>query len=183
MTYPLLTARLEIAPLDGRDAETFVRYRQDEDIARWQGWDPSFGISDAAELIAAQPVTDLPVDGGWLQLAIRDRHTATLLGDAAIHCLDELADTYEIGITLASASQHRGIASEAVKRILDHLFTAGNAHRVTANCDARNIAVARLLVGAGMRQESRQIDLEFFKGEWITLNGYAILKSEHLNRG
>ncbi|MCU1403884.1 MAG: ribosomal-protein-serine acetyltransferase [Glaciihabitans sp.] len=183
VTYPLLTARLEIFPLDDRDAEAFVRYRQDEDIARWQGWDPTYAISDATELIAAQPVADLPVDGGWFQLAIRDRHTATLLGEAAIHCLDELADTYEIGITLASTSQHRGVASEADKRILNHLFTTGNAHRVTANCDARNIAVARLVVGAGMRQESRQFDLEFFKGEWITLEGYAILKSEHLDRG
>jgi aminoglycoside 6'-N-acetyltransferase len=183
VTYPLQTARLEITPLEGRDTETFVRYRQDDDIARWQGWDPNYGISDAAELLAAQPSTDLPERGGWLQLAIRDRHSATLLGDAAIHCLDELADTYEIGITLASASQHQGIASEAVKLILDHLFSAGNAHRVTANCDARNIAAARLLVRAGMRKESRQVEVEFFKGEWITLDGYAILKSEHLSEG
>ena len=182
MTYPLRTDRLEISPLDAQDAEAFVRYRQDEDVARWQGWEPNYGASDAADLIASQPSTDLPTHGGWLQLAIRDPSTRTLLGDAAIHRLEEPADTYEIGVTLAPASQGRGIASEAITRILGYLFTAGNAHRVTANCDARNDAVARLLVGVGMRNESRQIDVEFFKGEWITLDGYAILKSEHSAR-
>ena len=30
-----------------------------------------------------------------------------------------------------------------------------------------------------MRKESSQIDVEFFKGEWITLDGYAILQAEH----
>lgn len=63
--------------------------------------------------------------------------------------------------------------------MLDHLFTAANAHRVNANCDTRNDAVAKLLIGVGMRRESSQIDVEFFKDEWITLDGYAILSNEY----
>ena len=50
---------------------------------------------------------------------------------------------------------------------------------VTANCDARNSPVARLLRGVGMRKESSQVDGEFFTDEWITLDGYAILQAEH----
>jgi RimJ/RimL family protein N-acetyltransferase len=183
MAYPLLTPRLEIAPLAERDAAAFVAYRQVEDVARWQTWDPSYSAADAADLIASQPGGELPEPGAWLQLAIRDRATARLLGDAAVHSLESPADTFEIGITLAPASQHRGIASEAVARVLDHLFTVGRAHRVTASCDARNEAVARLLARVGMRRESSQRDVEFFKGEWITLDGFAILESEHAPRG
>ena len=48
-----------------------------------------------------------------------------------------------------------------------------------ADCDARNVPVARLLRGLGMRQESHRIDADYAKGEWITLDGYAVLASEH----
>jgi RimJ/RimL family protein N-acetyltransferase len=97
----------------------------------------------------------------------------------AIHCRDDVDDTYENAITVAPASQHRGIASEAIPEILLYLFTTGNVHRDTASCDARNSPAARLFVGAGMRKESRQIDVEFFKEEWITLDSYAIVKAKH----
>jgi RimJ/RimL family protein N-acetyltransferase len=181
-TYPLTTTRLRITPLTAQDAAAFVAYRQDPRVARWQGWEPSYSAADAAELIASQPAGDLPEPGGWLQLAIRNAVTGELYGDVAVHALEDLSDTFEIGITLAVASQHRGIAAEALNRILDHLFVDVNAHRVTANCDTRNAAVAKLLRTAGLRKESSQIDLEYFKGEWITLDGYAILRAEYAAR-
>lgn len=180
MPYPLRTPRLAISPLTTGDIPAFVAYRQDADVARWQGWDSSYNETDAAELIASQPTTELPSSGGWLQLAIRDPENGTLYGDIAIHALDESHDTFEIGVTLARSNQHRGIAREAVMRVLDHLFTSANAHRVTANCDTRNAPVAKLLTAVGMRKESTETDVEFSKGEWITLDSYAILKTELL---
>ena len=179
MTYPLTTSRLSIAPLGADDAAGFVAYRQDPDVARWQGWEPTYSDVEAAQLIASQPSSDLPDRGGWLQFAIHDLGSGKMQGDVAVHALTDLPDTFELGITLAPASQHQGMATEVLKRMLDHLFTTANAHRVTANCDARNSPVARLLRGVGMRKESSQIDVEFFKNEWITLDGYAILQAEH----
>lgn len=178
VSYPLKTSRLSIAPLTQRDAAVFVRYRQDPDVARWQSWEPTYSDADAAELLASQPSGPVPPAGGWLQLAIRDSDSELLLGDVAIHTSAEYADTYEVGVTIAAENQHRGIAAEAVTRVLEFLFSEGAAHRVTANCDARNAPIARLLVRCGMRKESSQLDCEFFTGEWITLDGYAILASE-----
>lgn len=178
MPYPLRTPRLALSPLTTGDIPAFVAYRQDTDVARWQGWDPSYNETDAAELIASQPTTELPSSGGWLQLAIRNPEDGTLYGDIAIHSLDEFHDTFEIGVTLAQSNQHRGIAREAVTRVLDHLFTSTNAHRVTANCDTRNAPVAKLLTAVGMQKESTETNGEFSKGEWITLDNYAILKTE-----
>ena len=179
MPYPLITPRLSIAPLGDQDTAEFVAYRRDPDVARWQGWDPTFSEVEAAKLIASQPSAEVPDRGGWLQLAIHDRSSGKLQGDVAVHCLADVSDTFEIGITLAPASQHHGIAIEAVNRMLDYLFTTVNAHRVIATCDARNNPVARLLRSVGMRKESSQIDVEFFKDEWVTLDGYAILHVEH----
>jgi hypothetical protein len=30
-----------------------------------------------------------------------------------------------------------------------------------------------------MRHESREVDADWFKGEWTTLDGYAVLAREH----
>jgi RimJ/RimL family protein N-acetyltransferase len=179
--YPLRTARMVVDPLVEADVPEFVGYRQDPDVARWQSWTPDYSRADALELISGQPTSDLPHAGGWVQLALRSSDAGNLLGDVAIHRLDSQPDTFEIGITLAAASQGRGLASEALDRVLEFLFIANAAHRVVAQCDARNEPVARVLRRTGFRQESRQVDADFFKGEWTTLDGYALLAREYVN--
>ncbi len=172
-----------IEPLAASHVSAFVGYRQDPQVARWQSWTPSYSESDARQLIESQPATELPEEGEWMQLAVRDARNGTLLGDVAVHSLAEQPNTFEIGATLAPGSQGRGVASEAVARVLDYLFTEATAHRVVAFCDARNEPVARLLRRVGMRPESSQIEADYFKGEWTTLDGYAVLAREWLAAG
>jgi RimJ/RimL family protein N-acetyltransferase len=168
-----------IDPLVEADVPGFLAYRQDPAVARWQSWTPEYSRADALRLISGQPTSELPDAGGWIQLALRSRDAGSLLGDVAIHRLDSQPGTFEIGITLAVASQGRGLAFEALDRVLEFLFIENAAHRVVAQCDARNEPVARLLRRVGFRQESRQVDADFFKGEWTTLDGYAMLEDEY----
>ena len=177
------TARLTIEPLSERDVDAFTEYRRDPDVARYQSWDTDYSVSDAKHLVAAQGDGELPSPGSWLQLAVRETASGRLLGDLALHRLDDQPDTFEIGVTLAPSSQGRGIAAEALGALLDFVFDAEQAHRVIAFCDARNSPVARLLTRLGFRQESSQVDADWFKGEWTTLNGYAMLARERRNEG
>lgn len=178
MPLHLTTERLLIEPLGPGDVPGFAAYRQDPEVARWQSWTTEYSRADALALVASQPTADLPGPDDWLQLAVRDRSTGELYGDVAVHRLAGVPDTFEVGMTLARRFQHRGVALEAVGRVLEHLFADGGAHRVTADCDSRNAPVARLLRTLGMRQESHHIDADFSKGEWITLDGYAVLADE-----
>jgi aminoglycoside 6'-N-acetyltransferase len=179
----LTTTRLRIEPLGEADVEAFLAYRQDPEVARFQSWNPGYSARDAARLLDAQPATELPAEGQWLQLAVRDAATGRLLGDVAVHTVEDQPDTYEIGVTLARTSQGGGIATEAVARVLDHLFRDARAHRVIAYCDSRNESVARLLARLGMRHESRAVEGDFSKGEWTTLDGYALLAREFRAQG
>lgn len=167
-----------IEPLAEADAVDFARYRRDPDVARWQSWTPDYSDDDARALIASQPSSELPEPGAWLQLAVRAHGSGKLLGDVAIHRVPDQPDTFEIGVTLASSSHGMGFATEALGCVLRFLFTEASAHRVVAFCDARNEPVARLLRRLGFRHESRQVDADFFKGEWTTLDGYAMLADE-----
>ena len=130
-------------------------------------------------MIEAQPVGDLPEPGEWTQLAVRDRGDGSLHGDVAVRRLPDQPDTFEIGYTLAPRSQHQGLATEAVRRVLDFLFTEAGAHRVVAFADARNSQSIRLLQRLGLRHESTNVEGDWFKGEWTTLEGYALLAREH----
>lgn len=176
--YPLKTSRLVIEPLTAADVPEFVAYRQVPEVARYQGWGSDYSAADAMRLIEGQPASVLPDDGSWLQLAVRPASGGPLHGDVAIHRLAEQPDTFELGVTLAPASQGSGFGAEAMRAVMDFLFTEEGAHRVVAFCDTRNEPVRRLLSRVGMRQESRQVDADFFKGEWTTLDGYALLVTE-----
>ena len=167
-----------LEPLGHGDVAAFVRYRRLPDVARWQSWDTGYGEADARRLVGDQPAGDLPDAGGWLQLAVRSPDRAVLYGDVAVHRLADQPDTYEIGVTLAPEAQGRGLGTEAVTGVLRHLFSHAGAHRVVAFCDARNAPVAALLRRAGMRQESRQVEADWFKGEWTSTLVYGMLDRE-----
>ena len=70
MAYPILTERLSIRPLAMVDLDTFVSYRQDPEIARFQSWETTYSKNQAIDLIESQAVSVLPKKGEWLQLAI-----------------------------------------------------------------------------------------------------------------
>lgn len=175
---PLRTERLLLAPLDAGDRDAFVAYRRDPDVARWQSWTPDFSADDAGRLLEGQPAGFPPPAGEWLQIAVRDAASGALLGDVAVHTSADQPDTYEVGVTVAAEHQRRGIAGEALGAVVAALFDDHGAHRVTATSDQRNTAVARLLTALGFRHEGRAVEADWFKGEWTTLDSWAILARE-----
>ena len=81
-------------------------------------------------------------------------------------------------MTLAPASQGRGIAAEALRALIGELFAAHGMHRVIAQADDRNAAVQRLLERLDLRLEARHVEADWFEGEWTTLRVYAVLARE-----
>jgi RimJ/RimL family protein N-acetyltransferase len=176
VSLPLRTDRLLIDAMTEEDAEAFAAYRSDPRVARYQSWEAPYPIDRARAALSRNPA-GWPPPGEWVQLAIREGET--VLGDVAVHVVDDAVtpDTVEIGISLVPSAQGRGVATEALRAVVDAAFTAG-AHRVFAGCDARNAPVARLLERIGMRHEARLVDAEWWKGEWTTADTWAVLASE-----
>lgn len=57
-----------------------------------------------------------------------------------------------IGVTLAASAQGHGYAAESVAWLLDYLFVDRQKHRVTADCDTRNLSAVTLLEHLGLRR-------------------------------
>ena len=72
----------------------------------------------------------------------------------------------ELGITLASEQQGYGYATEAMRAVLRDLFERRGLHRLSAECDARNLDSARLLERVGFQNEGRRPANTWIKGEW-----------------
>lgn len=147
-------------------------------MARYQSWSPDYTLDDARRLLDDQAGWDFPPAGEWMQLGVTS--AGTLAGDVAVHPLADQPDCYEFGVTFAPATQGRGLATRAVAGVIDHLFRDRGAHRVFAQCDERNTAVKRLLERVGLRQEGVAVEADWFKGEWSTLETWALLARERV---
>ncbi len=178
MPYPLLTERLTIEPMTMRDLASFVTYRQDPEIARYQSWEPTFSTQQGEKLITAQEGVLLPSPGEWLQLAIHDRTTGELLGDLAVHAIAVTERSFEIGFTLAQPHQGKGIAREATQRLLEFLFTEADAQAVRASCDRRNAPSVALLDALGFRARPTEGWVESFKGEKVSVDVFEITSKD-----
>jgi RimJ/RimL family protein N-acetyltransferase len=168
---------LVIAPLATDDISAFVAYRSDPDVARYQSWSPDYSGADARELVESQTGSEFPAAGEWMQFAIRSS-SGDLLGDVAVHVLDDQPDTYELGVTVSPAAQGRGIARAALGATIDHLVGERGAHRVILTLDERNAAMRRVCAALGLRHEGTARDADWFKGEWTTVETWAVLGSE-----
>jgi phytanoyl-CoA hydroxylase len=162
------------------DLDVFVAYRANPDVARYQSWS-SYSRADAIAFYEKLRQTELGSPGTWYQVAIASLETDVLMGDCAVHFIDE--EQVEIGFTVAPEHQGKGIVREALGGLLDLLFGGWNKHRAIAVTDARNGAAERVLVALGFRKEAHHLKNVFFKGEWGDELVFACLREEWQSSG
>lgn len=174
--FPLVSDRLRLRCFCEADIATFTAYRADPEVARHQSWE-NFTADDGARFWASQRNQAFGKLDSWYQVALADREGDELVGDLALHFLPD-PRLLELGFTLARAHQGRGLAREAISRMLDWLMSAGAIHRVHCITDAANLPAQRCLLGLGFRREAHNIENVFFKGAWGDEMTFALLARE-----
>jgi aminoglycoside 6'-N-acetyltransferase len=172
------TERLVLRPFRDSDLPSFLGYRSDPEVARYQSWDTPYAVDEAAGLIAEMKAKMPGTPGQWYQIAIELKATGEHVGDCAFHISFDDSEQAEIGFTVARAFQGHGYATEAVKALLGYLFEVLHLRRVIATCDARNVRSARLLERLGLRREAHFVANVRFKGELGSEYLFAMLAWE-----
>jgi aminoglycoside 6'-N-acetyltransferase len=172
------TERLTLRRFAPADAERFAAYRSDPVVAHYQSWTAPLPLVEAQQTVERFAQDD-PEAPGWFQYAV-DLDGA-LIGDLGLKLHENLMQA-EVGFTLATEYQGRGYASEAVHGLLEYLFVERELHRVSAECDARNTASARLLERVGFTREGLRLSNTWFKGEWTDDLIFGFLRDDYLNR-
>jgi RimJ/RimL family protein N-acetyltransferase len=139
--------------LAASDLPAFQAYRNDPQVAKYQGWKAQ---SDAQALafLAEMNTATFFQPGKWSQIGIADGEGG-LIGDIGVLLAGDGREA-EIGFTLRRESQGHGMGMAAVRLALDLVFGQTSARRVLGITDARNEPSIRLLQRVGMQMvESR----------------------------
>ncbi|MFB9363524.1 GNAT family N-acetyltransferase [Actinoplanes nipponensis] len=171
-----MTERLVLRRFRTTDVETLAAYRTDPRVARYQSWESPYPLRKARYAVESMAAAD-PGQPGWFQYAVELAAEEAHIGDVGVNLHDNLRQA-EIGYTLAPERQGHGYATEAVRAVLDHLFRVKGLHRVSAECDARNVASYRLLERAGFRREGHLRQASWVKGEWTDDLLYGLLETD-----
>lgn len=119
-----------------------------------------------------------------VQLAVTLAATGELIGNVGLRreaAGDPLAD---LGYELAPAHWGRGYASEAARALIDWGFGADPAlRRIHAHCIADNAPSARVLLRAGLRQEVRLREHQWFKERFWDVLLFGLLRGEWMPPG
>ncbi|WP_261817553.1 GNAT family N-acetyltransferase [Vibrio gallicus] len=176
LSVPILTTtRFVVRPFQEKDLAAFARYRANDEVTKYQSWS-DYSIDDAMSLFKRMDYSRFGENDSWWQLAIASQNEDDLVGDIAVHFVDE--DQIEIGFTVAPDYQRQQVAFEAVSRFVEYVFTDLKRHRITATTDTLNQASYKLLEKLGFRREAHFVQNIFFKGSWGDEYQYGLLRSE-----
>jgi RimJ/RimL family protein N-acetyltransferase len=160
----LTSARLALRRFRADDIETFVHYRADPAIARFQSWE-NFSDADGQAFFAALSRQHPDTPGEWFQFAIELAAAGAMIGDCALHALADVPHEVEIGFTLAPAHHGKGYATEAVACLIDYALGPLAKSRAIAITDVRNAASIAVLERLGFERDPALREPVIFKGE------------------
>lgn len=173
------TDRLTVRPCRPEDATAMFAYRTLPEVAQWLPSRPTDPTAYAERLRDPdfQAFTLMvELDGriiGDLYLAVEDAWAQAEVAEQG------KAQQAEIGWAIDPAYAGRGLATEAARGLLRHVFEDLGCHRVVARSFLDNTASTRLMEKLGMRREqvTRRSGLHR-SGRWLDGVGYALLADE-----
>ena len=177
MFTPIKTERLVLRPVRTNDAPSLAARRSDPTTAEFQAWTVPYPLERAEKLIASSQEMDGPTSDEWYMIAISDPDSDRMIGDLAVFLKWE-GRTAEIGYTLDPEARGKGLATEAVNGLLDHLFEALDVTRIEASLHPNNVASARLLERTGFLWE-RLSRSDYWVGDEVSDTAhYSMLRSD-----
>lgn len=175
----LETSRLIIKPISIEDKNAVFEYRSDAETNKYQGWIPKT-IDDVVTFIN-KTAKQINLPETWFQLVIQEKETLKIIGDIGIHFFDKENKQVEIGCTLHKKFQHKGYATESLKRVIEYLFNELDKHRIITSIDPENISSIELVKRIGFRKEAHFVESLYINGKWVDDVIFALLKKDYFN--
>jgi len=171
------TERLILRKFEMNDIDTFLKYRTDPEVSKYQSWNSEFSREKAKKFIAEMQILDPETHNQWIQIAFEEKETSKHIGDCAFKRFDNGRQA-EIGITIDREYWEQGYALEGLSALFSYCFESLDLHRIIGLVDAQNERSIRLLTKLGMRKEGHYIENYYDKGIWTDEYTFAILERE-----
>jgi [ribosomal protein S5]-alanine N-acetyltransferase len=159
------------------DVAAVAVYSVDEEVGRYQDWQSL--TPEAAQAFIDRAITAAEQTPRTnFDLAIIERSSEVLIGDASIGIDSDRDKRAEVGFTLRRDRWGDGLATEAVGLLLAFGFGELGVHRIAATAQPDNTASVRVLEKVGMTYEGRLRDHLFTRGEWRDSLMWSILEPQ-----
>ncbi len=171
---------VRLRPTTPDDARTILAWYNDPEIVA--PFD-RFGVDDLESLrsaIAAAPSDPASLAPRYAVELGSESGPIGVVGHYRAHPVLEYLDVwYVLG---RRDLRGRGYGKEAVRLLIDALFTSESLERVGATCDIDNLPSVRLLEGLGFRREGTLRAALFHHAAWHDVHVYGITRPEWASR-
>ena len=142
---PLETPRLLLRAFTFEDAPAmYAGWAADPEVTRFLTWLPHESVQVSHDTIGYWLMTNDPT---W---CVVEKASMRPVGSLSVVSYDLKAETAEAGYCYSRAVWGRGYGAEALRALIDALFTRFGAKRVTAKHDLENPNSGRVMQKAGM---------------------------------
>jgi len=101
MSLPLESPRLILRPFQDSDLESFLAYRNDPEVAKYQSWSVPYPRESGVQVVDLMQMTNPVSQGEWYQVAVELKSTRDMIGDVAFCTLISDERQALIGYSLA----------------------------------------------------------------------------------
>jgi RimJ/RimL family protein N-acetyltransferase len=180
MLPTLQASRVVLRTLRDEDVPALFEIFSDADAMRYWSAPPLANMGAASELLAE--IHAYAAAGTLFQWGIARTEDDVVVGTTTLYQIDAAHRRAEIGFALARAAWGRGLAGEAVGRLIQHAFEDLDLHRIEADPDPGNTASIRLLEKQGFKYEGLMRERYFLGGQAMDAAIYGLLRREWTGR-
>jgi ribosomal-protein-serine acetyltransferase len=145
-----------------------------EHLAPWLPWAATHGFEDAVDHLE-QKRLQVEANDGFEAAIVVDGQVGGVVG---FHAVDWVNRSTSIGYWLAADVQGRGVATAAVRALLDHAFGEWELHRVIIEVVVGNERSRAIPERLGFRQEAILREAKLVRGRHQDTHLYAMLAPE-----
>lgn len=173
----LETPRLRLRPFEDSDAAALFEIASNPNVSRYTLWESHKSLEDSHTFLRDYAAANY-LTGVSDPYAIMLTETDHLIGSTGAHWASEKNKCLEFGYWLAEPYWGRGLAAEAGRALVTHVFASYDVERVQAHCIAENVASTRVLDKLGLAYEGTHRSALFHRGRFWDLRMYATLRAE-----
>jgi ribosomal-protein-alanine N-acetyltransferase len=173
---PFSTERLVLRDITADDVEAIHAYAGDPEVCRYMVWGPNT-LEDTRAFVKEELEVLAAAEGKVYNKLVVDA-SGLVIGGTEIRVLSAEHRRGEFGYVYRRDQWAQGYATEVARAMVAFGFGELGLERISATCDPRNHASARVLEKAGLRLEGRMRHHVLVRGQWRDSLLYAVLSGD-----
>ncbi len=172
---------MRLVPVTTENSDVLWNVLQQPDLREYQDL-PEVDRVQFRRMVAARPRN--LVEGSWgrFEWLLYLDGVGDAIGWASLRIAERSTTTGEVGYSVVREHRGRGLASEALRAIVDDAFTRLNMRKVRAYCVPDNSASRRVLANAGFEEDGVLPHGATVHGRPVDVLGFVLERVRWLQR-